>query len=390
VDACISVPGPVSLSIANTGAGPYAWYANATGGTALASGVSYAPTVSSTDTFWVQEGTGASYYVGPTGTPSGWDGPGSITEGLNFTVSTNTITLVEVDVYVPIWTDVTNVFVEILNASGSTTLFTGPSLSYSNQTNAVTKVIVPVGASLAPGTYRLVVRSTGNLKHGVGGTFPYSVNDVSITSMFGVASWPFAYNWKIGGSSACARLGVLAQVGGCSVPAPVQYLDFSLSKESDRVHLQWTTAQEHQNLYFEVQRSADGIEFYTIGRVEGAFHSNEARTYAFTDKEPLAGISYYRLAQRDQDGSIHYSGLLSLINVNAIRVYPNPAAHGFYVSADRLEGARYRVSNALGQLQETGVFNSSEGWMGEQWEPGMYHLEVQLGDRVFRHVILKQ
>ncbi len=77
----------------------------------------------------------------------------------------------------------------------------------------------------------------------------------------------------------------------------------AIINEKNEVELLWTTLSETNNDYFLVQRSGPGVAFETIGHVEGNGTTNEEVRYQFSDKNPLNGLSYYRLVQVDFDGS---------------------------------------------------------------------------------------
>jgi hypothetical protein len=79
-------------------------------------------------------------------------------------------------------------------------------------------------------------------------------------------------------------------------------LTFSGYKGKNGHQLNWTTATEQNTSYFEVQYSANGTEFATIGNVRAAGNSTTPMYYDFTNKissmsSPFGGQRgfYYRL-----------------------------------------------------------------------------------------------
>jgi hypothetical protein len=93
-----------------------------------------------------------------------------------------------------------------------------------------------------------------------------------------------------------------------ATPLPINLLSFQgLQKPDHTVSLLWQTAQEENSSYIEVQRSADGKSFSTIGKVPAAGNSNTVRDYSFIDGSPLAGNGSYRLRLVDLDGKSRYS-----------------------------------------------------------------------------------
>jgi hypothetical protein len=75
------------------------------------------------------------------------------------------------------------------------------------------------------------------------------------------------------------------------------------------VQLTWQTVSESNNDYFDVERSTDGINFLSIGKVKGVGTGSTTNTYSFTDNNPNY-INQYRLKQVDMDGKSSYSKVL--------------------------------------------------------------------------------
>jgi len=113
-------------------------------------------------------------------------------------------------------------------------------------------------------------------------------------------------------------------------PLPIELLTFEASKKSEEaVLLEWSTASETNNDFFELEKSVDGVAFETIGQVQGAGNSSRKLEYDFVDNAPVEGWNYYRLRQVDFDGTSTYSEIRQLLfepgNKNSkIVVWPNP------------------------------------------------------------------
>jgi predicted outer membrane repeat protein len=98
---------------------------------------------------------------------------------------------------------------------------------------------------------------------------------------------------------------------------PVELAGFEGTAVEDGVRLTWQTASEAGNAGFRVQRrrAQEGSGAWTtIGFVEGAGTTTEARRYRFTDQQPPseAGAVSYRLEQVDTDGTTHLSGRVTV------------------------------------------------------------------------------
>jgi hypothetical protein len=134
----------------------------------------------------------------------------------------------------------------------------------------------------------------------------------------------------------------LAQQGP---PLPVQLTAFAARRESAGVRLDWRTASELNARQFEVQRSADGRNFASVGTVPAAGTTSSPRTYAYLDASAAPATSwYYRLLQLDHDGTRAYSPVVRVAAAAAlgaqVRVAPNPAhaADGLVATVDNCVG----------------------------------------------------
>jgi formylmethanofuran dehydrogenase subunit C len=97
-----------------------------------------------------------------------------------------------------------------------------------------------------------------------------------------------------------------------SNPLPVNLISFEAETESDGVELNWATASEINNAYFQIEKSIDAINFEAIDKVEGYGNSNVVMEYSYTDHNAINGISYYRLKQIDFNGEYEYSQILAV------------------------------------------------------------------------------
>jgi hypothetical protein len=118
-----------------------------------------------------------------------------------------------------------------------------------------------------------------------------------------------------------------------TTPLPIELLSFDAKLRGDYVDITWTTATELNNDYFVVERAGEDLVWEPILNVPGAGNSNTLLNYREKDREPLEGISYYRLKQVDFDGGFTYSDPVSIFISNLsdsddIFMYPNPATNG--------------------------------------------------------------
>lgn len=119
-------------------------------------------------------------------------------------------------------------------------------------------------------------------------------------------------------------------LAGAATPLPVSLTDFSVMQQGDEALLQWSTATELNNDYFDVERATTNLETFTsVGRHVGNGTTSVPHDYSLIDAHPVPGVNYYRLKQVDLDGNYVYSEV-KILNFDGIlrgpyiKVYPNP------------------------------------------------------------------
>lgn len=112
------------------------------------------------------------------------------------------------------------------------------------------------------------------------------------------------------------------------VPIPVKFLHVSAQKKGTGASINWATATEINNAYFDVEKSTDaGNTWVAINRTKGSINSNVTRNYSAYDAKPVIGTNLYRIKQVDLDGTSKYSVTVSFkmtIEKTAVSVLANP------------------------------------------------------------------
>lgn len=194
----------------------------------------------------------------------------------------------------------------------------------------------------APADLR-VVRWNGTqwVNHGNGGITGNAATGTVVTSAVVTSFSPFT-------------LGSTTMIN----PLPVELLSFTAVPVNNEVDLNWATASELNNDFFEVQRSVDGIEFQRIATIDGAGTIQTLSEYQHIDKTPLANKSYYRLKQTDFDGRSSYSRIVAVNMAEvALSVHPNPVNRGTLVKVNKT--GDFIVTNTMGVIVLR-VANSNE------------------------------
>jgi hypothetical protein len=169
---------------------------------------------------------------------------------------------------------------------------------------------------------------------------------------------------------------------------PVQLMTFNArATENKKVLLGWATASEQQSEGFEIERSANGNSFQTIGAVKASGNSNNAINYRFEDEHPGA-INYYRLKMIDQDGSYTFSetrkvAMDAINEIANLHLFPVPAIEHITLTLNHESYiAQIRVYDMMGELIYTDdtAHGSTAQIELHGWKSGLYILEIQQTD----------
>lgn len=124
-------------------------------------------------------------------------------------------------------------------------------------------------------------------------------------------------------------------VGTVDAALPVDWLNFQVAETEGGVRLNWTTTNEQDNSFFEVQQSTDGINFTPVTILPAKGGENIETDYTYVYLTSLTGKLLFRIKQVDYDGKQSFSQvkMISLLN-NADdmpRLYPVPARDYFCI-----------------------------------------------------------
>jgi hypothetical protein len=170
---------------------------------------------------------------------------------------------------------------------------------------------------------------------------------------------------------------------------PVALSQFSARAEGEKSLLKWSVSAELNTNHYEVERSADGINFEKIGRVAAkGTRGNALTVYGFTDETPLGGINYYRLNMVDRDGKAEYSSVEKVVFKRdvSIQAIPNPTQGPLTVVLNATTESTYylRITDAQGRLMKAQQVEVSKGRNTMEMDmsvfpAGMYWLMVEGG-----------
>jgi hypothetical protein len=168
-----------------------------------------------------------------------------------------------------------------------------------------------------------------------------------------------------------------------SGPLPVQFVLFNVRCESNKVLLNWKTAQEINSGYFEIQRSTNNNDWVAIGTLPAAGNSANERSYSFIDNSSVAGGAFYRIVEVDLDGRKQYTSVnrADCGSNDLWKVWPNPVQQQLFVNVAVATGSQViiQVLDSKGALvreqRNTLLPGSNQLNVDMQRLPaGMYHL----------------
>ncbi|GGA81806.1 glycoside hydrolase family 44 protein [Puia dinghuensis] len=134
------------------------------------------------------------------------------------------------------------------------------------------------------------------------------------------------------------------QLAGSLPVLSVGLVSLTAVKTGNDVRLDFTVSDDTGVTSFDIERSADGVAFNSIGTVAATAtvpgNAGPNKNYSFYDNRPLRSVDYYRLKIVDRNGGYTYSKTVAVTfdDVTAITVFPNPANDVVYVQLPAQQG----------------------------------------------------
>lgn len=147
---------------------------------------------------------------------------------------------------------------------------------------------------------------------------------------------------------------------------PVNLTSFKATKQNNAVRLNWATASEKDNSFFNVLRAGDDKSFVSIAKVNGNGTTDLSKAYSLTDYRPLAGANYYKLSQTDLNGDSKEVGEVQHIqfdfaNTALTVVQQDDQAVKAVLTAAKAEQASVVIYNVSGQNLYQAKLNVANG-----------------------------
>jgi len=187
----------------------------------------------------------------------------------------------------------------------------------------------------------------------------------------------------------------------CGLALKTQLISFSGSVINHKAVVKWTTTGEEESLYFDVEKSNDGILFSVIALVNSYIdYTSEQNTYSFPDPEQLTNRVYYRIKMKNKTDHSIYSRSIQLYELPGVFSFVkviNPFSNNlvFDISSGQTCRTDVQLIDQLGKTIKrnivdifTGINHLSLG-NTELLPTGIYFLSMQLAGNVIQKKVIK-
>lgn len=236
------------------------------------------------------------------------------------------------------------------------------------------------------------------------GTYNTTLYCNGATNTAGVAAWTVeksqnaGVSWILNGTCDPTSTALIVKRNGmngfslfaaaqATTPLPVELLGFYGYEEERINYLSWKTASEINSDYFNLERSKNSTDFYSIQQVDAATNSVQDITYNAIDTKPYYPVTYYRVKQVDLNGDYYYTPIIAIEStekepLSVHQVYPNPTKEKLFVefSLEKSEHLMIAITDLSGkvvhQIELDGATTNVVEFNSKQWLPGMYLIRI--------------
>ncbi len=189
-------------------------------------------------------------------------------------------------------------------------------------------------------------------------------------------------------------------IGSTALVLPLQLVSFTGQRNNIINEIKWTMANESGIKNYILQRSDDGINFYTIS-TQNAINSGAGASYTYNDATFMASRAYYRLKYTDAYGLAKYSATITITQQQDadknFYIVKNPVTDkiDFYAAQSYKGTYIYLLAASSGQVMQTGIVTITGGGLyslpiRNTLAAGAYILSLQNAQHTMQKTILKQ
>ncbi len=168
---------------------------------------------------------------------------------------------------------------------------------------------------------------------------------------------------------------------------PVTFSSITARQQNKNIAIDWKVENESGITRYEVERSANGQSFKSIGMLNAGAGYGGTANYHWLDENVLPGNNFYRIKTTDISGKLTYTSVIKIYaghTKSALLIYPNPAPAGIvHLQMNDMPAGTYhaKLMNSTGKtmLVKTVIHsegNSNEALNFSNLPKGLYILEV--------------
>jgi hypothetical protein len=169
---------------------------------------------------------------------------------------------------------------------------------------------------------------------------------------------------------------------------PVKLVSFAVSfSERKTALLTWETAFELNNEKYEIEKSADGINYTSIAVLNGQGDGIGKKTYTYDDRSFTPGsTAFYRLKQTDYNGQITFSKIVYISDKTSATgeysLFPNPVSGSGTIqvkglAASQVTYGNIRIINIAGREVKYRITGANTIEMDPAAPSGIYLVKIK-------------
>ncbi len=169
------------------------------------------------------------------------------------------------------------------------------------------------------------------------------------------------------------------------------FVSLSGAPIGDAIALNWVTGAENGEYTYQVERSANGENFFAMDLMLGHGINNGFNNYTYMDEHPRKGTNYYRIIMNGPNDFEMASDVIKVMGHHTgkdLAIFPNPAGEVFYIDImqDDVTDGQVQLFDTNGKLVKT--FSVEAGNSGPrrflipELTSGVYFVKVTVGDTV--------
>jgi hypothetical protein len=176
---------------------------------------------------------------------------------------------------------------------------------------------------------------------------------------------------------------------------------FNGNYRNGTVNLNWTVSNNQVTNSFTVERSTDGVNFFSTGDLPSVKYQSMA-SYVFNDNvhDFKTPVLYYRLKMINTQGYPVYSQIIRIELRNqgetGISITPNPVKDQMQLNiiSNGSRNVQVQIYNMAGQIMQSTKTQVSKGFSSislsgfDRWQRGVYAVKVMLDEEVFTEKIV--